>query len=142
MTPDIHIEDQEDRGGRCPLGACSSHACGGPTDESGVPMLGRVPGIAEVDDSAPGCGVHLGEALVTRDPELWVGLVFETPTGDTDPDRDARSAVTEFAEHVALDVLDRRAEMVDDPDEVVSRPVDADELARAVEYALATVGVA
>ncbi|MFF7244795.1 hypothetical protein ACFZBU_12960 [Embleya sp. NPDC008237] len=140
MTSDIHIEDL-DEGGPCPLGAHSTHACGGPTDEWGVPMWGRVPGIGEVGDSLPGCGVHVGEVLVTRDPELWVGLVFETPAGNTDPDREERAAVTEFAERLALDVIDQRTGDADDPDAVVLRPVSADELARAVAYALNAIGV-
>ncbi|MFI6587415.1 hypothetical protein [Embleya sp. NPDC050493] len=140
MTSDIHIEDL-DQGGPCPLGVYSTHACGGPTDERGVPMWGRVPGIGEVGDSLPGCGVHVGEVLVTRDPELWVGLVFETPAGNTDPDGEERAAVTEFAERLALDVIDQRTGDADDPDAVVLRPVSADELARAVAYALNAIGV-
>ncbi|MFE2871584.1 MULTISPECIES: hypothetical protein [unclassified Embleya] len=135
MTSDSHIEDP-DEGGPCPLGARSAHPCGGPTDEWGVPMWGRVPGI----DDLPGCGVHVGEVLVTRDPESWVGLLFEEPVGNTDPDREQRAAVAEFAEHLALDVADQRAADAADPDAVVLRPASTAELTRAVTYALGTVG--
>ncbi|MFI1583299.1 hypothetical protein [Embleya sp. NPDC020630] len=140
MARGTHIEDQE-HGRRCPLGAASAHACGGPTDERGVPMLGRSPAVGD-EDGPPGCGVHLGEMLVLRDPDLWIGVLFDAPTDRAaDFDGDA-GAVAEFAEHLALDVADQRVDELDDRDGFVARPVTADELARAVEYALGAIGVA
>ncbi|GCE01542.1 hypothetical protein [Embleya hyalina] len=133
MTTNKHDQDQEPAAGRrCPLGARSTHPCGGPTGDDGTPLLGWVAACGGAENSAPGCGVHLGEVLVVWDPGEWHGISGASGVPDD------TAAVAVYAERVAAEVADGRriVAVVDvDGDEDLPGPAGADELARAVRWA-------
>ncbi|MGW9211841.1 hypothetical protein ACWGR4_33330 [Embleya sp. NPDC055664] len=107
------------------MSARSVHACDGPTDDAGEPLLGWVAACGGAEDSALGCAVHLGELLVVWDPGEWHGISSHGSPYDT-------ATVASAAERIVAEVADGAVDRGPRPDdEVLPRRAARDELVRA-----------